>query len=110
VCFQTNNTVESLHDNLIHSSARHGYSETIARQLEHSDINTTDRHGQTALHVAVSGNEDAVFYRLINNRSINPDIQDEDGNTALMIAVKLEVNGMISFYLFFYIYICVYAC
>ena len=82
-----------LENDAIYYAARNGHAETFSRHLDHTDISATDRQGRTALHIAVASRQDQIFYQLINNRSINPDIPDEDGNTALMVAVRLGVNG-----------------
>ena len=52
------------------------------------DINHRDKHGRTALHIAVSVRRDAIVHQLTRSRAINIDIQDDEGNTPLMEAVN----------------------
>ncbi|XP_066932164.1 neurogenic locus notch homolog protein 1-like [Clytia hemisphaerica] len=77
------------HDNPLHYAAHHGIIHILRTQMDYVDVNKRDNTGRTALHVATSTGNDDIFAHLIRNRSINPDIQDDEGETPLMVAVRM---------------------
>nr|XP_006816527.1 PREDICTED: protein phosphatase 1 regulatory subunit 12A-like [Saccoglossus kowalevskii] len=65
-------------------------SHLVRLLLSHgADVNTTDNHGRTALMMAcMEDGKDDVIRLLIRSGKLDPNIQDDRGNTAVVHAVK----------------------
>lgn len=64
------------------------------------DLNLRDKHGRTALHIAVTVN-DSYIVKLLITRGIDVSVKDDDGKTAeelsnevvRIIGIKLRQHG-----------------
>ena len=62
----------------------------LSKSLEHSeDINIGDKHGRTALHLAFEKRNDEIAEQIMA-AGIEPNAQDGDGKTTLMIALEYQ--------------------
>ncbi|CAH2275304.1 neurogenic locus notch homolog 3 [Pelobates cultripes] len=89
---QTDRTGETA----LHLAARYARADAAKRLLDAgADPNAQDHTGRTPLHAAVASDAQGVFQILIRNRSTDLDARMGDGSTALILAARLAVEGMV---------------
>ncbi|MGH0171844.1 UNVERIFIED_CONTAM: hypothetical protein FKN15_061781 [Acipenser sinensis] len=89
---QTDRTGESA----LHLAARYARADAAKRLLDAgADANTQENTGRTPLHAAVAADAQGVFQILIRNRATDLDARMYDGSTALILAARLAVEGMV---------------
>ncbi|PIO40090.1 hypothetical protein AB205_0191720 [Aquarana catesbeiana] len=89
---QTDRTGETA----LHLAARYARADAAKRLLDAgADPNAQDNTGRTPLHAAVAADAQGVFQILIRNRSTDLDARMGDGSTALILAARLAVEGMV---------------
>ncbi|XP_044539361.1 neurogenic locus notch homolog protein 3-like, partial [Gracilinanus agilis] len=89
---QTDRTGETA----LHLAARYARADAAKRLLDAgADTNAQDHTGRTPLHTAVTADAQGVFQILIRNRSTDLDARMVDGSTALILAARLAVEGMV---------------
>ncbi|XP_074427930.1 neurogenic locus notch homolog protein 3-like, partial [Larus michahellis] len=89
---QTDRTGETA----LHLAARYARADAAKRLLDAgADPNAQDKAGRTPLHAAVTADAQGVFQILIRNRSTDLDARTGDGSTALMLAARLAVEGLV---------------
>ncbi|NWX41031.1 NOTC3 protein, partial [Steatornis caripensis] len=89
---QTDRTGETA----LHLAARYARADAAKRLLDAgADTNAQDNAGRTPLHAAVTADAQGVFQILIRNRSTDLDARTGDGSTALILAARLAVEGMV---------------
>uniref|UniRef100_A0A6I8QR56 Notch 3 n=1 Tax=Xenopus tropicalis TaxID=8364 RepID=A0A6I8QR56_XENTR len=89
---QTDRTGETA----LHLAARYARADAAKRLLDAgADPNAQDHTGRTPLHAAVAADAQGVFQILIRNRSTDLDARMGDGSTALILAARLAVEGMV---------------
>lgn len=80
----------------LHLAARYARADAAKRLLDAgADTNAQDHSGRTPLHTAVTADAQGVFQILIRNRSTDLDARMADGSTALILAARLAVEGMV---------------
>ena len=84
------------YQNLLHVAVANGNVNRVRELLETTDVNARDSQGKTPLHkAAVNGNtiqSKQIFEMLVRNRALNPDLQDNNGDTCLMVACANGCN------------------
>uniref|UniRef100_A0A8C4RDL1 Notch C-terminal domain-containing protein n=2 Tax=Eptatretus burgeri TaxID=7764 RepID=A0A8C4RDL1_EPTBU len=89
---QTDRTGETA----LHLAARYARADAAKRLLDSgADANVADNTGRTPLHAAVAADAQGVFQILIRNRATDLDARMHDGTTALVLAARLAVEGMV---------------
>ncbi|MEE6506058.1 hypothetical protein FKM82_007484 [Ascaphus truei] len=89
---QTDRTGETA----LHLAARYARADAAKRLLDAgADPNAQDHTGRTPLHASVASDAQGVFQILIRNRSTDLDARMGDGSTALILAARLAVEGMV---------------
>ncbi|XP_064296217.1 neurogenic locus notch homolog protein 3-like [Phalacrocorax carbo] len=87
---------DRLGESALHLAARYARADAAKRLLgAGADANARDRAGRTPLHAAVTADAQGVFQILIRNRSTDLDARTGDGSTALILAARLAVEGMV---------------
>jgi len=87
---KANKTEVKEEDDELFSAAKEGDMDLVAYQLSRRDINSVDKDGKTALHIASeAGQLEMVAFLL--NLGANRELLDDDGRTALNYA-KLSGN------------------
>ncbi|RNA00703.1 KN motif and ankyrin repeat domain-containing 3, partial [Brachionus plicatilis] len=77
-------------------AVRHGNKDTVALLLESSaDCNAQDKEGSTALMAACEHGHIDIVRLLLDNTNCDPDIKDNDGETAFEIAKNKNRNDII---------------
>jgi ankyrin repeat protein len=77
----------------LHYAVEHDLHEVVEVLLAGgADVNVQDEQGNTALMLAVKGNNLILATALMNHPGIDPNVQDEQGDTALMVAAHNDLD------------------
>lgn len=60
-----------------------------------ADPNVKDTTGRTPLHAAIAADAQGVFQILLANKSTKKDARTNDGTTPLILAARLDIEGML---------------
>ena len=63
--------------------------------LSGADANAQDVTGRTALHAAIAADAQGVFQILLASRSTQRNARTFDGTTPLILAARLNIEGMV---------------
>ncbi|VDK75288.1 unnamed protein product, partial [Onchocerca ochengi] len=86
------NVTDSEGNGLYHIAAKRGHKQIIEGLMIFSadDINCQNFKGETALHYSILNGKLSCIDRLLNAPTIDPNIQDNDGNTPLHVLSMIE--------------------
>ncbi|OAL17742.1 hypothetical protein AYO20_11799 [Fonsecaea nubica] len=88
--FLSHADVSGEHEALLRTAAEQGDERVVQRLLEMDvDVNTQSEHGDTPLHRAVKEGHDGVAARLLSQAGVLPNLPNDDGDTAALLAARL---------------------
>jgi ankyrin repeat protein len=80
--------------NFIHIAVKHRRTRVIMLAcrvgINANVMNAKDKNGNTPLHLAVKSSDAEIFALLSKNKTVNPNIRNEDGLTPLDISTSLQ--------------------
>ncbi|OQR87718.1 kinase [Thraustotheca clavata] len=79
------------------NAVSNGDRDTVVDLLSQGvDPNTTDESGNTLLHLAVQSNQLKVLNVLLRSRKVDSTIRNQNGDTAIVLAMKLGNRDLVS--------------